>query len=138
MSFNPDPAKQAQDIIFTNTSKRNHADLMFNNNIVNLTTIHKCLGLMLDAKLGFDEHLKSVSSKISHAIGFLQIFQGIFSRTCLIAIYKSFPRPHLDYGDVIYDKTFIESFYQRLEYIQYDAAIPKTVPIRGTFSEKLY
>ena len=38
MSFNPDPVKQAQEIIFSRkTSKRNHPGLMFNNNIVNLT-----------------------------------------------------------------------------------------------------
>ena len=44
MSFNPDPIKQAQEIIFSRkTSKRNHPGLTFNNNIVNLTTKHKHL-----------------------------------------------------------------------------------------------
>ena len=44
MSFNPDLTKQTAEIIFTRkTSKRNHMYLMFNNNIVNLTTIHKHL-----------------------------------------------------------------------------------------------
>ena len=33
MSFNPDPTKQAQEIIFSHkTSKRNHPGLLFNNN----------------------------------------------------------------------------------------------------------
>ena len=45
ISFNPDPIKQAQEIIFSRkTSKRNHPWLMFNNSIVNLTTNHKHLG----------------------------------------------------------------------------------------------
>ena len=57
MSFNPDPTKQAQEIIFIRkTSKRNYPGLMFNNNIINLTTIHKHLGMMFDSKLSFDEH----------------------------------------------------------------------------------
>ena len=44
MSFNPDPTKQAQEIIFSRkTSQRNHPGLMFNNSIVNVTTIHKHL-----------------------------------------------------------------------------------------------
>ena len=59
MSFNPDPTKQAQEIIFSRkTSQRNHPGLMFNNSIVNVTTIHKHLGMIFDSKLSFDEHLK--------------------------------------------------------------------------------
>ena len=54
MSFN-----QAPEIIFSGkTSKRNHPGLMFNNNIVNLTTNHKHLGMVFDSKLSFDEHLR--------------------------------------------------------------------------------
>ena len=64
MSFNPDPIKQAQEIIFSRkTSKRNHPGLMLNNNIVNLTTNHKHLGMIFDSKLSFDEHLKSALKK---------------------------------------------------------------------------
>ena len=135
MSFNPDPIKQAQEIIFSRkTSKRNHPSLMFNNNIVNLTTYHKHLGMIFDSKLTFDEHSKSVLKKVSKTVGLLQKFQGILPRTSLITIYKSFARPHLDYGDKIYDQTFNESFHQRIESIQYNAAIAITSAIRGTSS----
>ena len=126
MSFNPDPIKQA------------HPGLMFNNNIVNLTTNHKHLGMILYSKLGFDEHLTSALKKISKTVGLLRKFQGILPRTSLITIYKSFARPHLDYGDIIYDQIFNESFHQRIESIQYNAAIAITGAIRGSSSEKLY
>ena len=67
MSFNPDPIKQAQEIIFSRkTSKRNHPGLTFNNNIVNLTTKHKHFGMIFDSKLSFDEHLKSVENRIRY------------------------------------------------------------------------
>ena len=36
---------------------------MFNNNIANVTCIHKHLGMIFDSKLSFDEHLKSVLKK---------------------------------------------------------------------------
>ena len=62
----------------------------------------------------------------------------LFPRHSLITIYKTFIRPHLDYGDVIYDRAFNESFHQRLESIQYNAAIAITGTIRGTSSEKLF
>ena len=61
MSFNPDPTKQAQEIIFSRkTSQRNHPSFMFNNSIVNVTNIHKHLGMIFYSKLSFDKHLKSV------------------------------------------------------------------------------
>ena len=139
MSFNPDPIKQGQEIMFSRkTSKRNHPGLMFNNNIVNLTTNHKHLGMLFDSKLSFDENLKSVLKKISQTVGLLQKFQGILPRTSLITICKSFARPHLDYGDILYDHKFNESFHQRIESVQYNAAIAITGAIRGTSSEKLY
>ena len=50
-------------------SKRNHPGLLFNNEIVSLTTINKDLVMILDSKLMYDENLKSVLSKISKTIG---------------------------------------------------------------------
>ena len=61
MTFNPGPTKQAQDIIFSRkTSQRNQRGLMFNNSIVNVTSIHKHLDMIFDSKLSLEEHLKSV------------------------------------------------------------------------------
>ena len=78
MSFNPDPTKQAQEIIFSRkTSQRNHPSLMFNNNTVNLTTVRKHLGMIFDSKLNVDQHLQSVFKKISKTVGLLRKFQGI-------------------------------------------------------------
>ena len=34
------------------------------------------------------------------------------------AIYKSFVRSHLDYGDIMYGKAYNRSFHQNLEKIQ--------------------
>ena len=140
MSFNPDSTKQAQEITFSRkTSNRNQKSrLMFKNNIVNLTTIHKHLGMMFDSKLNFDKHLNSVLKKISKTVGLHRKFQGILPRTSLITIYKSFARPYLDYGDIIYDQAFDQSFHQRIESIQYNVAIAITGAIRGTSSKKFY
>ena len=41
----------------------------------------------------------------------------------MITIYKAIIRPLLDYGDVIFDEAFNNSFHQRLESIQYNAAM---------------
>ena len=50
----------------------------------------------------------------------------------LLTIYKSFIRPHLDYGDIIYDLAYTASLHQNIEYLQYNSAIAITGAIRGT------
>ena len=59
MSFNPDPNKQAQEVIFSRKlNKPDHPSLNFNNTVVIQSTTHKHLGMILDTKLDFQEHLK--------------------------------------------------------------------------------
>ena len=135
MSFNLDPNKQAQEVIFSRKlNKPNHPSLNFNNTIVIQSTNHKHLGMVLDTQ----EHLKDKLSKISKTIGLLRKLQKILTRAPLLTIYKSFIRPHLDYGDIIYDKAYNSSFHQNLEKIQYNSALAITGAVRGTSKEKLY
>ena len=56
----------------------------------------------------------------------------------MIAIYKSFIRPHLDYGAIIFDQPENESFCKKIESVQYNAALAITGAIQGTSREKLY
>ena len=53
-----------------------------------------------------------------------------------MTIYKAFVRPHLDYGDVIYDKACNEAFHQKLESIQYNACLALSGAISGSSREK--
>ena len=43
-----------------------------------------------------------------------------------------------DYRNVILDQTYNDSFHQKINSIQYDAALTITSTIRGTYREKLY
>ena len=47
-------------------------------------------------------------------------------RKSLITIYKAFLRPLIDYGDIIYDQPQNESFCEKLESVQYKAALAIT------------
>ena len=139
MSFNPDPLKQSQEVIFSREmTKTNHPTLVFNENPVHQVALHKHLGMYLDCKLNFEEHLKTIINKIIKTIGLLRKFQNFLPRKSLLTIYKSFIRPHFDYGDIIYDQTYNTSFHQRLELLQYNAALAITGAIHGTSKEKLY
>ena len=57
MSFNPDLNKQAQEVIFSKKLKKVcHPPLRFNKNVSQASS-QKHLGLTLDNRLTFDEHL---------------------------------------------------------------------------------
>ena len=104
MNFNLDPTKQAQELISSRKVKTtNHPTLFFNENVLRQTSFQKLLGMFLDRKLNFSEHLKTIFQKTNKTIGLLRKLQTLLSRDPLIAIYKSFIRPHLDNVDMIYD-----------------------------------
>ena len=64
ISFKPDSSKQAQEVIFSRKIKKpNHPELIFNNIPVNQTSYQKHLGMFLDNKLNFGEHLKYITNK---------------------------------------------------------------------------
>ena len=62
--------------------------------------------------------------------------QNILRGQALITIYKTFVRPHQDYGDILYDLAYNASFHQKLE--KNNACIAITGAIRGTLKEKIY
>ena len=79
MSFNLDPSKQAQEVLFSNkVTKANHPNIMFNSNTVQKSANQKHVGLTLDEKLTFNDHttskltivniLTSTSRKLCHYI----------------------------------------------------------------------
>ena len=119
MSFNPDPSKPAQEVIFSRKLKTfPHPSITFNNNPLSLCPPQKHLELVLDSKLTFNEHINHIFSKINKSIGLL--------------------RSHFDYADVVYDQSYKSSFHEKLELIQYNAALAVTGVERGSSSEKLY
>ena len=58
MSFNPDPSKQAQEVIYSRKRQNpNHDSIYFNNNLVNQVHSQKHFGMHLDGKLNFENIL---------------------------------------------------------------------------------
>ena len=94
--------------------------------------------MFLDFKLSFNEHLETVFAKVNRGIAILCKLQTVLPREALLTIYKSFIRPHFDYGYVIYDQSYNDSFHAKLESYQYKAALAMTGAIKGSSTEKLY
>ena len=133
ISFNPDPRKQAIELIFsTKRDNSDHPMLYFNNLQVTKLDKHTHLGFVLDSKLSFLRHINAAISKSRKALGILK----------LLSKY----RPHLDYGGMIYHIPNKEDgqhchgnfLMQKLESVQYSAALAITGAWRGTSREKIY
>ena len=117
MYFSPDPNKQAIEVRFWNKcDKENYQPLQFNISDVQIADSHKHLGLVLDSKLNFNEHIESKITKCNKIIGLMKKLSLILSRKSLLTIYKSFVRSNLDYTDIIYDKQFNESLKKNLKW----------------------
>ena len=77
MSFNPDPSEPAQEVVFFHKLKKTcHPSIYFNNKSVKQVLSQNHLGMILDTKLNFKEHLKNILNKANKTIGLLRKLQN--------------------------------------------------------------
>ena len=102
MQFNPDPTKQANELIFScKRSLVSHPPLMFNGTPVAKEEEQKHLDLILRPNLSFRKHVSEKLTKARRNIGLIKHLNRYLPLNALCQMYKSFVRPHLDYCDVI-------------------------------------
>ena len=126
MQFNADPNKQANEVIFSRKSDSANVFLppiKFNNNSIPKCPSQKHLGIALDSKLNFSSHVDEKIKKCNKLIGLIRRLSVNHPRKALLTIYKAIIRPHLDYGDVLYDKPNNENFQDKIEKVQYRACL---------------
>lgn len=63
---------------------------------------------MLESKLSFEEHLKSVLVKLNKTVDLTREFRLHLPRNDLLTIYKFLVRPQLDCGAVIHGEAYNE------------------------------
>ena len=64
MSFNPDPRKQAVELMFSSKNvETEHPVILFNDLPVMKVDKHKHLGIILDSKLSFSAHIHAAITK---------------------------------------------------------------------------
>ena len=128
-----------QQVIFSRKrTKANHPVFFFNGNNLVQIEFHKHLGMLLDSKLSLLNHFKNVFEKTNKKLGLFRKLQLVLARSSLLIIYKLFLRPHLDYGDIIYNQGYNTTFHQKMEAVQYNAGLAITGAIKVSSKEKLY
>ena len=86
--------------------------------------------MILGSDLTYEHHIKYFLKKVNRTVGPLRKFHLILPRHSLVTIYKTFITPHVDYGDVIYDRAFNGSFS--------DAMIPSNIMLQKQLQGKLF
>ena len=84
MSFNLNPSKQTQEVIFSlKIEEPSHPVLIFNNNQVIETPYQKDLSLLLDEKLNFGEHLRYIANKVNTSMELIHKLKKMFTETVI-------------------------------------------------------
>ena len=131
LKFNPDPKKQANEVIFSHKSNTYmYPPVTFNNNTITKCPHQKHLGVTLDSKIDFNIHMEQIIKKCNKVIGLIRRLSISIQRKALLTIYKSFVRPHLNYGDILYDKPENQNFENKFEKVQYKACLAITDAIQ--------
>ena len=120
-------------MLFFSRKKNNtsHPILYFNNIQIQRQYIQKYLGLSLDEKLSFLEYtdVKIKKATVGRKLNLLLLHSS------LLTVYKCFTRPHLNYGDVIYDQQNLS--FPAIRSNQFNTK-SFTCAIKATLKEKLY
>ena len=103
MEFNPDPKKQAHEVIFPRklvSYDLSYPPVRFNNNNITRCSHQKHLVVVLDSNLNFNGHIDQKIIKCNKMIGLIRRLSVNLLCNALLTIYKSSIRPHTDYGDI--------------------------------------
>ena len=121
------------------TRKRQNIDdppLILHNKLINKVDKHKHLGVTLNSKATWSDHIDEISAKARRSVGFLRRIQYKVPQSCLETLYKSFVRPIIEYGDVVYDGS-TDTHLDILEDVQRNAALICTGAYQHTSHKKL-
>ena len=94
-----------------------NANITINNSSITISKTAKYLGVMIDSKLNFQNHIKIIESKLSRGIGILYRLKAVLPREALCKIYFALFHPHLLYRLVVWGSTF-PTYMSKLESLQ--------------------
>ena len=117
--------------LFSYNKNANFADISEGNNKINETSVTKFLGIHLDKKLNFVNHitvtvivnqlLSTTSMKVAKSIGLLYKLNSFLPETILKTLYTLLIHPYLSYGIEAWHGTYqnnTSKIFRRKPYVQ--------------------
>ena len=121
-------------------SKKRHPPklphLILDGNQLQVVTSHKHLGIVLTQSLDWSEYINSLLSKCNRLISIFKRYKYRWSRMALETCYKSFVRPIIEYGNIIYDSC-TQGQSKQIESLQLEAARLVTGTKKGSSPSNL-
>ena len=93
-------------MIFSNNNIGTQCDIKINDLQLERVTSTKFLGVVIDEKLSWKDHISFVNSKISKCIGILYKVRNIFGTRWRIKLYNSFILPYINYCNIVWCSTY--------------------------------
>ena len=95
-------------IIFTGINKnydRSAAKLSIGSNDLLQVSYTKFLGVLIDERLSWEEHINLVNNKVRKSIDIIRKISGLISQNALQTLYYSLIYPHLSYCNLVWAST---------------------------------
>ena len=90
----------------------------FNNDIpIPIVDSFRYLGVILDNKLTFSDHISNVAKKVSRWVGIISKLRQYAPTSILIKLYYAILHPHLLYGNIVWESNY-KSYLQKLVSLQ--------------------
>jgi hypothetical protein len=134
VSFNP---TKTQYIVFSKKLvKPAYPDLYLDGKKLTIAKQHKQLGITLNARMTFDDHIRENCKKAMNRITALKRLRNRLPRKSKLDIYTSFIRPVLEFGWQLYDGASKQAL-SMLEKVQREALLLVTSAYKKTSHTKL-
>ena len=115
ISINADKIKY---MLFSYNKNVNFSDISVSKNSIIETSVTKFLGIHLDKKLNFVNHITEMSMKVVKSIGLLYKLNRFLPEIILKTLYTSLIHPYLSYGIKAWHGTY------------------KIIPLKSSFSKR--
>ena len=114
----PDQNKQTLVVYFSiKVANQMSLGLTFNISEVASSFTPKHLGLLLDKRLSFNDHIQSKTNKGWKMLVVIKKLSSDLPRDASLRIHKSFVTSIMDYGDTIHDKPCNKPYKIKLEVV---------------------
>ena len=81
----------------------NKINIKLEDQVISKVDHAKSLGLIIDNRLSWSNHVNELCKKVTSAIGALRRIRPIISQSTAVLVYNSFIQPHFDYCSLVWD-----------------------------------